>query len=136
MNLGQMIRQHEQGVVGLRAELDVVIEQMEEKTADAAQKLREYQRRKIETEAILDAAGYSFIEAEKLLTRLGALTSRLAALRSEQKKLDRISLSLGGREPAQLGEAKEKLQHIGDELHEMRLNRGWCKQTAGAGLQG
>jgi DNA repair exonuclease SbcCD ATPase subunit len=131
MELTERIQQHAGEVAGLRAELDAVIEQMEEKTADATQKLREYQRRKSETEAILDAAGYSFIEAEKLLSRLDGLLARMTALSREQRKLDRAAMGLDA-EPQQLGELREELRNIGAEVHELRMYRGWCRPTAGA----
>ncbi len=129
------IEEHAERVGALRAQVDAVLEGVHGLTDSAREKLQTYQAMKRRTEGLLDEASREYDQADKLLRRAVVLSASMNKLRREQRKLDRAALDLDA-EPEQLKDLRAELGKIGDEVHELRMYRGWAKPTAGTRLQG
>ena len=106
--------------MGLRAGIDALYDHVELQTAKAQDALIRYRNLKHESEQALCEAGDDYHDALQAFRRADALTAKLVELRVEHRKLTRVLSSGAGPELDGMGEERQRLRELGEELSRMK----------------
>jgi len=121
------IRRHISSLKNMQLETDLVFEQVDEITAEARQKLREYQIAKRQANVILDSVADEYKNAYFLFKQSESLYAKLETIKAKHIKLCNAALGIAEEQPEKakdmllkLKEAQWQLRRIYERIEIMR----------------